>query len=208
MKKLTAAKLVPRKKRGRAIILWTPYDWSKTAILGLDCSSRVIGWGLIDPVGYRLLAHGHFKPLDSKHSLLERLNDVYDSITNLCDWLRPKTVVIEDIVLFMKGRSSARTITTLAVFNRTAALAAFRRVGDVQFRTVGSIRKQIRKLARLDSTPDKEDMPDLVRDHLDHKFIDVPKRGGGRGAPTFDEADGIAVAWARLIEDMGEEEFE
>jgi len=204
MKKLTPIKLVP-KKRGRAIIKWRPYDWSSTAILGIDCSSSVIGWGLIDPNGYRLLAHGHFKPLNSKHLLLERLNDVYDFMTNLCDQLRPRTVVIEEIAFFMKGRSSARTITTLAVFNRTAALAAFRCTGDVQFSTVGSIRKHIRKYAELDRTPDKEEMPDLVRDHLDHTFIDVPKRGGGRGVPTFDEADGISVAWAHVIENLGEE---
>lgn len=207
MRKLSPARLVP-KKRGRAVLKWRPHDWSDTAILGLDCSSSVIGWGLIDPVGYRLLAHGHFKPLNAKHSLIERLNDVYMFITNLCEQLRPKTVAIEDIALFMKGRSSARTITTLAVFNRTAALAAFRCGGDVQFRTVGSIRKQIRRYARLESTPDKKEMPDLVRGHLDHTFTDVPKRGGGRGVPTFDEADGIAVAWACLIENLPEEEFE
>jgi len=205
MKELVDTSIVP-KKRGRAIILRRSYDWSKTAILGLDCSSSVIGWGLLDFTKHKLIAHGHFKPLNSKHLLIERLNDVYEFITNLCEYLQPMIVAVEDIALYMKGRSSARTITTLAVFNRVAALAAFRYTGDVRFRTVGSIRKQVKKLAQLDNTPDKEDMPDLVRNHLCHKFIDVPKRGGGRGTPTFDEADGIAVAWAYVIEEM--EKFE
>jgi hypothetical protein len=175
----------------------------KIRVLGLDCSSSTIGWGLVtfnkEPV---LLSHGYIKPLSSKYELFERLDDVFTSIQELCEELKPSHVVIEDIVLHMRGRSSAKTITTLAIFNRVAGLAARKYCGESPgLFAVGTIRKYIRHLNRdIDPKFKKEDIPELIRCYLKpNVFEDLYNRNNKIRDETYDQADGIAAAWAYSI---------
>jgi len=194
--------MIKKRAKERTIKL---YDLSITefTILGLDCSSSTIGWGLI---GYKpdktfaLLAHGHIKPLDSKHDFMKRLSNVFDSISALCEEFKPSVVAVEDILMYVRGSSSARTITILAAFNRVAALAAFRCVGKLHLYDVHNIRKIIKIAYNLKHTPDKEQMPDLIRTYLEPQFSDILKPKGGVADTTRDEADGIAVAWAYALD--------
>ena len=169
-------------------------------VLGFDCSSKTVGWGFVvkDAKGIlHLMAHGHIRPLSSKSSLMMRLSDLYDKVEDLCRKLDPHVIAVEDIALFMKGGgSTAKTITTLAVFNRIVALAGFRYAGSVEFYPVQSVRKLVRQAASRKKVIGKEEMPFMIRSHLEPRFSYVEKRGGGTAEQTFDEADGIAVAWA------------
>lgn len=185
----------------RRIVLASPAGMDGT-VLGLDCSSKTIGWGLLAIRPATLLAHGHFNPLPPKHCLMARLSDVFDRITNLCLDLRPTAVAVEDIIQHMKhgGGSSAQTITILAAFNRVASLAAWRQVaGDLSFYPVATIRKTIREGIGRRTKIEKEDMPAIVRVHLCPAFSDVLSKKGLVSDFTMDEADGIAVAWCHAL---------
>lgn len=191
---------------GRECFLASPNkDLSGTRVLGFDCSSKTVGWGLVrrDDGGCLALdAHGHIRPLPSKHDLMLRLSDLYDRVTRLCRRLDPHVIAVEDIALFMKGGgSTAKTITTLAVFNRVVALAAYRHAGVLRFYPVQSVRKLVRQSAGRRRVIGKDEMPSMIRSHLEPRFSDVEKRGGGPAEQTFDEADGVAVAWACIHEE-------
>lgn len=179
---------------------------SKVSILGLDCSSATMGWGLIvlnkEPT---LVAYGHFKPLDTSHPEMVRLQDVHDKITDLCNDLQPTYVAVEDIFLFMKGKSRAQTITTLTAFNRVASLAGHNSSEGVYFYTVHDIRKIIKTLLGLENTIAKEDMPDVIIEHLEPQFEKMLNRNGDVAKETYDEADGIASAWACAFHKQNED---
>jgi Holliday junction resolvasome RuvABC endonuclease subunit len=172
-------------------------------ILGLDCSSSTIGWGIVD-LGLNLLAYGHFKPLGSKFSEIERLNDVYDFIVKLCTDHNPDEVSIEDILLFMKGKSKARTTTLLSAVNRVAALAAYRNIhGSVNFYPVQTIRKLLKEITQQKSGKiTKEEIPDIINIHIYDRFLDYAqyKKDGKLRDEMYDEADGIAAALAYITE--------
>jgi Holliday junction resolvasome RuvABC endonuclease subunit len=184
----------------RTVILAPGFDRSGT-ILGLDCSSSTVGWGLLGRQPFALVAHGHFNPLSAKNPLMERLDNVFDSIAILCAEFNPATVVVEDIIQHMRrgGGSSAHTITILAAFNRVAALAAWRHTHDVLFYPVATIRKTIREGVGRQTKIEKEDMPAIVRSHLCPDFSDVVSKKGSVSDLTMDEADGIAVAWCHAL---------
>lgn len=177
------------------------FDRSGT-VLGLDCSSKTVGWGLLGTHPPALVAHGHFNPLPPKHSLMARLSDMFDRITVLCAELQPDLVAVEDIIQHMKrgGGSSAQTITILAAFNRVASLAAWRQVGGgLSFYPVATIRRTIREGVGRQAKIGKGDMPAIVRAHLCPAFSDVVSRRGSVSDFTMDEADGIAVAWCHVL---------
>lgn len=188
----------------RKIVLLPGFDKSGT-VLGLDCSSKTVGWGLLGTNPPTLVAHGHFNPLPSKHALMARLDNLFDRITVLCAEFGPAAVAVEDIIQHMKkgGGSSAQTITILAAFNRIAALAAWRRTSNVHFYPVATIRKTVREGIGRRNRIEKGDMPAVVRAHLCPEFSDVISKRGSVSDFTMDEADGVAVAWCHILSSGG-----
>lgn len=177
-------------------------------ILGLDCSSATVGWGLVTlELNPKLLSYGHIKPMSSKDGdLITRLDDIFEKITSLCLSLMPTHVAVEEITKFMRGLSTAQTITLLAAFNRVIALAAFRQTGRdiVNYYKVHEIRKIIKnKYLNRSQKIGKEDMPNIIKEYLEPSFKGPFNTKGEIAVEELDEADGIAVAWACSI-DMGE----
>ena len=177
---------------------------SKISVLGLDCSSAVVGWGLVvldeKP---SLVAYGHFKPLNNKCPEMERLDDVYKKITELCDELKPTYVAVEDIFLFMKGKSKAQTITILTAFNRIASLAGYHSSSGVKFYSVHNIRKIIKLMnPDIKVTIAKEDVPDIIIKYLEPQFTKMLNRNKETAKETYDETDGIASAWACALHQL------
>lgn len=196
---------MPTKKKSRVRFINVPgavLD-NEPRILGLDCSSSTIGWGLVtlrnSPV---LVAHGHIKPLKSQYNLYVRLQDVHEKVGELCQQIDPTHVVVEDIVFHMQGRSSAKTITTLAIFNRVAGLSVYMHTGITpELFAVGTIRKLIRgEHTGVNPKFKKEDIPDIIRNHLEPRFANIINRNGNVSDETYDESDGIAAAWAYGIQ--------
>jgi len=180
------------------------YKTAKTRVLGLDCSSSTVGWGLVTITRDKpsLVAHGHLKPLNSKNPLIHRLDDVYQRVGKICEDFDPTLIAIEDILLFMKGRSGAKTITTLAIFNRIIALSAYRHSNaDVKFYPVQTIRKLIKN--HCDSVVNKiakTDLPDIIRAELEPGFENILNTKGNVADETYDEGDGIATGWASALD--------
>jgi Holliday junction resolvasome RuvABC endonuclease subunit len=174
---------------------------SNYSVLGLDCSSKTIGWGLVvsnkEPT---LVAYGHFKPLGPKHPMIVRLDGVYKKIIELCNELKPTCVAVEDIITFMKGKSTAQTVTVLTAFNRVASLAGYHDSKGVDFYSVHQVRKIIKMMnPDIKNTISKEDMPDIIIKHLEPQFEKMFKKTGDEAEETCDEADGIAVGWAHIL---------
>jgi len=98
------------------------------------------------------------------------------------------------------GISNAQTITILAGFNRVVSLAAFKYTRDVRFYDESEIRRTIKnKHMRKSDKIGKEEMPDVIRKHLDDSFQGPLNTKGAIATETNDEADGIAAAWCASI---------
>lgn len=179
-------------------------------ILGIDCSSSTIGWAYmgVDGSEIKLLDHGHIKPpkKDTGH-LIERLHWVSKEAAMLCDKYKPDFTIVEEISQFMKGRTSANTIITLAVFNRAVSLALYRSTNKVPlFLLPISIRTRIKRFLGREEQIEKEQIPAILQEYFGKSFFKVvgyKQRGKNKGQPiveTYDEADAVAAAWAGLIE--------
>lgn len=168
-------------------------------VLGIDCSSAVIGFGLISVEEKpQLLSYGYIKPLSSDVPLFTRLQNVHERITTLCKDMKPTHIALEDIFLFMKGNSTAKTITVLTSFNRVVGLAAFQQTGNITLYNVHEIRKIIKDYCDI-KKPEKEELPDVVRQYLEPSFANILNRKNNVDKLTYDMSDGIAVAWAHSI---------
>lgn len=162
-------------------------------VLGFDISSTCIGWGLIeiDDVNMKLLDSGYIKPIKSG-SIIDRLFDTRNKIKDLITKLSPTHIGIEDVICFMKGKSSANTVITLAIFNRMIALLSYDMLNSPpQLFSVMSIRHGL-KLNKI--LPKKEDMPGVVEKHLGITFQYEKNRKNKNKPENYDRADGIAVA--------------
>jgi len=161
-------------------------------VVGFDVSSSAIGWCALvkDQSSPKLLDCGYFKPT-KKGSIFDRLHDAETKALAIMNRFKPDVIGIEDIIKYFPHKSSANTIVTLAVFNRTIGLAATRSGYPVQLYNVMAIRHGLKQSKVL---PKKEDMPELVSKLLNIQF---PYRLNKKKKPVdenLDMADGIAVA--------------
>lgn len=178
-------------------------------ILGLDVSSTTIGWGLLGVEDNKavIIEHGNIKPpKKDKFSIVERLDIVSKQIDELCKKHNPDFIVIEDLLQFMKGGTSANTIITLAVFNRAVALQTYKSTGKIPlFLLPISVRTLIKKFLQMKIRIEKEEVPTILQNYFGKTFFKVVGykiRGKNKGQPVievFDEADACAVAWAGII---------
>lgn len=167
-------------------------------ILGLDVSSSCIGWGLLeidDSNNIKYLDSGLIKPVKDG-SILERLHGTRDLVETLIKKIKPDHIGIEDIINFIRNKSTAVTIITLAVFNRMVGLLSLDLIGSSP-QLFGVL--DIRHGLKINKTfPKKENMPELVAKHLDIKFpyiyINRGKTKGKIHVTSYDRADGLAVA--------------
>lgn len=170
----------------------------KKRVVGLDASTTTIGFSVVEYDGYSApdLKHvEHFKP-PKKGDLFERLAKVRTFIFDRLDKFKPDDVALEDIILFMKGRSTAKTISSLAVLNRIVGLAVYDKMGKPpQLLNVMKIRHAIKDGKTL---PPKEDIPELVAKILNIKFPYILNKKGAVAVENYDRADAIAVALAYI----------
>lgn len=166
-------------------------------ILGFDCSSSTVGWGVIeydDAFNILNVQCGHFKP-SKEGTVFEKLDLLKTTIIEICNAHKPDNIVIEDIVKFMAGRSSAQTIITLSVFNRTIGMTCYEFMNKVSpdMLSVMTIRHKIKEDKVI---PKKEDVPARLEVLLNYKFPYLFNKKGKIKEETYDRADGLAVATA------------
>lgn len=163
-------------------------------IMGIDCSSTTIGISILK-IDVNNKIHfvdcTYIKPIKNIDISL-RLSDTRDKLQKIINKYKPTHIGIEEIIPYMPGASSANTIITLAVFNRMACLLArdYLQAAPALF-NVMSVRTGLKLNKNL---PKKEDVPDLVSQHLKFNFPwDYNKKGDPK-PECFDMADGVAVS--------------
>ncbi len=162
-------------------------------ILGIDCSSKTIGYSVLEIIDNKIqfISTNHLKPIKSD-SIIERLAHTRDQINLIINNIKPDYIGIEEIISFMKGSSTAKTIITLTSFNRMIGLCAFDYLKRApELFNVMSIRHGI-KLNKI--FPAKEDIPYVLEHHLNIKFPFIYNKKQQIKEESLDQADSLAVA--------------
>ena len=163
-------------------------------ILGFDVSSTTIGYCVLeidDQNEINFVYANYLKPIKTG-SIIERIVDTRDKIQAVIDQVKPDEIGIEDIIQFMQGKSTAKTIIMLTTFNRMIGLCAYDYLKrSPELFSVMTIRHGL----KIDKVlPKKEDMPELVAQHLRITFPWETNKKGKIKVENYDKADGIAVA--------------
>lgn len=195
-------------------------------ILGFDVSSTTTGWCVLKENDGEItfIDAGFIKPLKTTNtskkalakaakkaskkasakpvktvSIFKSLMQVKAEVLDIIKKYKPDEIAIEDLIQFMPKKSTARTIITLAIYNRTVGLTCYESLGkEPSLYNVMSIRHLLKLNKEF---PAKEEMPALVEKHLKIQFPWVMKTVKKKGIATvitceesYDVADGIAVA--------------
>jgi Holliday junction resolvasome RuvABC endonuclease subunit len=166
---------------------------TKKIVLGLDCSSTTIGFAALIVDGYTIefVKMGYIKPPKKGH-IVERIAQTRDQVQKLIEEVKPDHIAVEEIISYMAGKSTAKTIIMLATFNRMICLLAHDYLGKVPtLHNVMSIRHGIKLSKEL---PAKEAIPMLVAQRLGIEFPWEYKKNGKPKDECGDKADGTAVA--------------
>lgn len=178
--------------------IWSDILVDMAKVLGFDVSSTTIGWCVLnvdESTGKIDFVHANYiKPL-KKGGIIERIADTRSKVKSIIDQVKPDCIGIEDIIQFMKGHSTAKTIIMLTTFNRMIGLAAYDYLQkSPELFNVMTIRHGLKFGKDL---PKKEDMPDLVAKHLGITFPYIISKKGLTvkiKTESYDMADGVAVA--------------
>jgi len=163
-------------------------------VMGLDCSSTTIGWGLLEIVDsekVKYIDSGFVKPPKSG-TIIERIIETRELVSNLIYEHEPDCIGIEEIIQFMSGKSTAKTIITLTTFNRMICLLCYDCLKkQPELFNVMTIRHGLKFNKIL---PKKEDMPELIAKHLNISFPYILNKKKKPKPENNDVADGLAVA--------------
>ena len=165
-------------------------------ILGFDISSTTIGYSLIefDKENIKIIEYGHLKPPSSEAGTLAfRALKASKMLKDLFLRLNPDYVAFEDYAnSFSKGRSSARTIIVLSVFNEMSAMTCLDTLGiePIKYPAI-TIRSALSKIKGEKITSKEEAFKFVCDNYPDFKLR--YKKTKKIKDECFDEADAIAV---------------
>src|ERR1035437_2829985 len=163
-------------------------------LLGFDVSSTTLAYAVLEineDKSIQFISSNYIKP-NKDGSIIERLADTRNQIKKVIEDIKPDYIAIEDIVQFMAGASSAKTIIMLTSFNRMVGLLAYDFLnGSPELFSVMTIRHGL-KLNKI--FPKKQEMPELVAKHLGITFPYEYSKKGKAIVENEDKADAIAVA--------------
>ena len=173
-------------------------------VLGLDISSSTIGWSLLeyDDQRIELREYGHIKPPKSnKGSLAVRALRAHDEVCDLLIEKMPDFVASEAYAnKFPAGRSTARTIIVLSVFNELISIACLRGLKyEPQRYAVVTIRSMLSKEAGY-KISSKEECFEFVKKYFSN-FSLRNNKNGKIAKECYDEADSIAVALTYIFKE-------
>jgi len=173
-------------------------------ILGLDISSSTIGWSIIeyDDEQIVLKEYGHIKPLKSnKGSLALRASSAYDDVYSFLKENNPDMFASEAYAnKFPAGRSTARTIIVLSVFNELMSIACLKSLSyEPERYAVMTIRSSLSKFAGY-KISSKEECFEFIKKYFSN-FSLRSNRNGKIAKECYDEADAIAVALTYILKE-------
>jgi len=171
-------------------------------VIGLDISSSNIGYSVLEytDTSIKLITYGVIKP-PKDSNILTRLIKTKFLILEILEKNQPDYIAIEDIIQFMKHKSSAKTVITLAVFNRMIGLVSYEFLNKPP--TMLAV-MTIRSLIRFKTKIVKEDIPNIIEQHLNIKFPWIMKTNKKTklqeiNVQSYDLADSIAVGLAFIL---------
>lgn len=172
--------------------------------MGFDASTSTIGICILDfdenakEFNIEPVFATYFKP-NKKLEIFERLADTKKYLIELITKYNPDILVLEEIIKFMKGKTTANTITALAVLNRTVGLTIFEQKQTPPILLhVQTIRHAI-KLGK--QMPSKDQVPEIISFYFKKPFPYILDKKGKIKSESYDLADGcaVAIATAKLI---------
>lgn len=176
--------------------------------LSLDISSTTIGWALLGNSDdhITILEHGHLKPPKSELSLANRALRSQVLIKNLIKKYNPDKIAIEDYVTkFSKGKSTAKTIVVLSVFNEAMTMACIEeKKVDPDRLAVISIRSLLSK-SFGQKISSKEECFEFIKNIS--SFSVKYNKNQQIKKETFDEADAVAVGISSIIRSNNGKKF-
>jgi Holliday junction resolvasome RuvABC endonuclease subunit len=175
-------------------------------LMSLDISSTTIGLAIIDydDNEAQLFHKEYYKPT-KKGNLFERLSSVQQYIKDKIKEFNPDCFSMEDIVLFMGNKSTAQTITTLAVLNRIIGLTIYNNTNKIPYLYNAMRIRHAIKIGKI--LPPKEDIPELVSKILKFKFDFKMRKSKGKMIPAeenYDVADAIACGICHVYMDRSD----
>jgi len=175
------------------------------SIVGFDISSSTLAYSLLefneDTKEIKFILSNYIKPIKDG-TIIERLVDTRNKVKAIIEQLRPDEIAIENIILFMKGASSANTITTLTSFNRMIGLLAYDMLNkQPTLISVMSIRSCIKRQANLPKIPKKEELPNILEQLLNFKFPWEYNKKNKIIEENYDKSDAISCAYVYIIKE-------
>lgn len=168
-------------------------------ILGFDVSSTVTAYCCMTVEDKKIIniEHGFFKP-NKKGTIFERLSSFQKEIEKIVKKFNPDQIAIEDIIQFMKQKSQANTIITLALFNRQVGLTCFNFGYQPYLYNV----MQIRHCIKLNKDiPKKEDVPSVLEKRLNITFPFILNKKSKIKPESYDVSDAFAVTLTHIIKE-------
>ena len=167
-------------------------------VLGFDVSSSCIGYchlEIDDNNKIKFISCNYLKPI-KKGNIIERVVHTRNKINDIIENVKPDYIGIEDIIQFMRGHSTAKTIIMLTTFNRMIGLASYDFLKkSPELFNVMSIRHFIKKQANLKSLPQKEELPKILESLLNIKFPWEFNKNGKAKTENYDKSDAICCAY-------------
>jgi Holliday junction resolvasome RuvABC endonuclease subunit len=140
--------------------------------VGFDPSSKTIGFTAFqDNNGIIPLEVNCFQPL--QEDLLDDLLFIGDNVKQILNKHNPDYIGIEQIIQFMKGKSTAQTITKLAGVNRLVCYLCYeflKNKNSTEKPVLLNVLKIRHALKLSKALPTKEDMPSIIEQRLNIKF--------------------------------------
>lgn len=172
-------------------------------ILSFDVSSSTIGYSVLECDGnfenIKLVSASYLKP-NKSGEILDRLIDTRNKIKTIIDNIKPDHIVIEDIIQFMAGKSTAKTIITLTAFNRMIGLLSFDYLNkSPTLINIMTIRHCIKREAKLAELPKKEDLPLILEKLIFIKFPWEFSKKNALKMENYDKADAISCAYCYIV---------
>lgn len=167
-------------------------------VLGFDVSSQNIGWAVLEKTGnnFILLKYGVYQP-PKKGTIFQRLLHTKKWLVDLLLLHKPSKIFIEDIIQFMGGGSTAKTIISLTSFNRLVGLTCLETCAlDPTMMSVQTVRAKLKKLSKSPTRIAKADVAKTIEKILNINFPWIYKKNGVLAPSNADLADAIAVAIA------------
>ncbi len=172
-------------------------------VVGFDVSSSNVGYSVFeyDKDNIKLIDYGVIKPL-KKVNVLVSLLDLKTKVLEILNKHNPDDIAIEEIIQFMKGKSTAKTIITLASFNRMIGLCSMEFLKkEPKMLNVLTIRSKLKVNGKR---PAKEEVPAAIEHHLNIKFPWIMKKSRKTktmeiNEQSYDLSDGIAAGLAFIF---------